>query len=257
MVHEHGLRADGLTVERQPVQVREEPKVSTSCPVIACQQPHENMLPGQDTDVRRPHALPIRSLSLRLAAILLFLLYVHEARAQEEAVKILPIRPLNFDAIVRDQTFSPKERAVELQAGFTALWYRNLEMRAEYRFLDVHNESENLTQHIIFLNPRWNNFIDILDFPAHRPINNLIREALFGPLKHRVVPYVGALGGMVLPGPDNDHPGRFYGGQLGTRFLLTQGISLDLSVEYSRFRSHVHEEQNEARRWLFTIGIRF
>jgi len=180
-----------------------------------------------------------------------------ETRAQEEAVRILPIRPLNFDAIVRDQTFTPKERAVELQAGFTALWYRDLEVRAEYRFLDVRNEADNLTQHIIFINPRWNNFIDILDFPARRPINNLIREVLFGPLKHRVVPYLGALGGMVLPGPDNDHPGRFYGGQLGTRFLLTQGISLDLSVEYSRFRSQVHEEQNEARRWLFTVGIRF
>jgi hypothetical protein len=174
-----------------------------------------------------------------------------------EQVDVLPIRPLSFDAIIRDQTFAPNERAIELQTGFTALWYRDLEVRAVYRFLDLHSETEDVTQHIVFLNPRWNNFIDVLDFPSRHPINQIIRHVLFGPLQHRVVPYLGGVGGMVLPGPQNDHPGRFYGGQVGARFLLTAGVSLDVSLEYSRFATQVEDRSDEAQRWLMTIGIRF
>jgi len=177
--------------------------------------------------------------------------------AQVETASILPIRPLSFDAIVRDQTFAPKEHAIELQAGLTAFWWRDLEVRTVYRFLDLHSEADNVTQHIVFFNPRWNNFIDILDFPASNPINQLLRHAFFGPLEHRVVPYLGGVGGMVLPGPNNDRPEAFYGGQLGVRVLLTEGISLDVSLEYSRFRTQVDDENDEVQRWLMTIGIRF
>jgi hypothetical protein len=179
------------------------------------------------------------------------------ASAQVETASILPIRPLSFDAIVRDQTFAPKEHAIELQAGLTAFWWRDLEVRTVYRFLDLHSEHDDITQHIIFLNPRWNNFIDILDFPASNPINQLLRHAFFGPLEHRVVPYLGGVGGMVLPGPNNDHPEAFYGGQLGVRVLLTEGISLDISLEYSRFRTEVDQLEDEVQRWLMTVGIRF
>lgn len=195
--------------------------------------------------------------TLSLMFLLVYWLLGRDANGQERTADVFPIRPLSFDAIVRDQTFAPKERAIELQAGFTALWYRDVEVRSVYRFLDLHTEHEDVTQHIIFLNPRWNNFIDVLDFPARHPINRTIRHILFGPLEHRVVPYLGAMGGMVLPGPQNDHPGRFYGGQIGTRFLLTQGVSLDLSLEYSRFRTQTDSQQEEAERWLVTIGIRF
>ena len=62
---------------------------------------------------------------------------------------------------------------------------------------------------------------------------------------------------MVLPGPSRDHPGRFYGGQVGTRFLLTRGVSLDVSVEYSRLQIQFEDEARESRRWLLTVGIRF
>lgn len=176
---------------------------------------------------------------------------------QVETASILPIRPLSFDAIVRDQTFAPKEHAIELQAGLTAFWWRDLEVRTVYRFLDLHSASDDVTQHIVFLNPRWNNFIDVFDFPASHPINQLLRHAFFGPLEHRVVPYLGGVGGMVLPGPNNDRPEAFYGGQLGVRVLLTEGISLDVSLEYSRFRTEVDEQKDEVQRWLMTIGIRF
>ena len=64
-------------------------------------------------------------------------LLAQPAFAQRETLDLLPLWPLNFDAIIRDQTFAPKERAIELQAGFTALWYRDLEVRTVYRFLDL------------------------------------------------------------------------------------------------------------------------
>ena len=62
---------------------------------------------------------------------------------------------------------------------------------------------------------RWNNFIDILDFPKHKPISRMIRHMLFGPLEDRAVPYVGMLAGGVLPGPGNHAPGHLIGGQVG------------------------------------------
>ncbi|HJU05783.1 MAG TPA: hypothetical protein VJ692_11585 [Nitrospiraceae bacterium] len=198
-----------------------------------------------------------RSVYVGLAAFFPLLVITMPGLAQEEKVSILPIWPLNFDVVISDQTFAPKERAIELQAGFTALWYRNLEVRAQYRFFDLRDEEFDTTQHFLFLNPRWNNFIDLLDFPAKRPINRIIRHALFGPLEDQVVPYVGGLIGMALPGPGRDHPGRFYGGQIGTRVLLTRGVSLDVSATYTRFAIEFQDEARDSQRWLLTVGIRF
>ena len=194
---------------------------------------------------------------IRLLVFAFLILALSPVVSNADTVDVLPIRPVSFDAILRDQTFAPKERAIELQAGITALWYRDLEVRTVYRFLDLHAENENVTQHIVFLNPRWNNFIDVLNFPSGHPINEIIRDVLFGPLQHRVVPYLGGVGGMVLPGPQNDRPGRFYGGQIGARFLLTEGVSLDVSLEYSRFATQIEERSEEAQRWLMSVGIRF
>ena len=70
-----------------------------------------------------------------------------------------------------------------------------------YQFYSNHTLTFQTDQNSLYLNPRWNNFIDILDFPKGMPIKRVIRHVLFGPLEDRAVPYLGLLGGATLPGP--------------------------------------------------------
>jgi len=177
------------------------------------------------------------------------------ASAQEATLAVLPVRPFNVDIAVRQQNFAPNDREITIQAGITALRYGDLEVRSSYQYFSVHTQDFRTDQHAFFVNPRWNNFIDVLDFPKGMPINRLIRHALFGPLEDRAVPYIGALGGGVIS--DTGHPGHLYGGQIGVRFPVAQGLSLDIGMQYSRYGVEFRSQRDEAQQWVFLTGIRF
>ncbi len=88
-----------------------------------------------------------------------------EIAAQEATFNILPLRPFNFDVSFNHRTFAPTRRVLMLQAGFTALQYGPFEVRTIYQYYSHHTPTFTTDQHSLYLNPRWNNFIDILDFP--------------------------------------------------------------------------------------------
>ncbi len=175
----------------------------------------------------------------------------------QEAMLEFPIRPFNVDVMLRQQTFAPDDREIGVQLGITALRYGNVEVRTIYQFFSIHTREFSTDQHSLFVNPRWNNFIDILDFPKHKPISRIIRHVLFGPLEDRAVPYVGALAGGVLPGPGNRAPGHLIGGQVGVRFPVAQSLSVDISVQYSQYGVDFRGEAGQAQQWVFLTGVRF
>ena len=177
--------------------------------------------------------------------------------AQDAILEWFPVRPYNFDFALRQQSFAPDDREIGLQAGITALRYSDIEVRATYQFFSIHTEQFKTDQHSVFLNPRWNNFIDILDFPRSMPINRVIRHVLFGPLEDSAVPYLGLLGGAVISGSGASTVGPLYGGQLGVRFPVTRGLSVDFGVQYSRFRVEAQGQQGEANQWVFLTGFRY
>ncbi|MGH7228044.1 MAG: hypothetical protein ACREIH_02420 [Nitrospiraceae bacterium] len=190
--------------------------------------------------------------------VLLLVLFVsRHAQAQEAFWEVLPIKPFNFDVMLRQQSFAPDDREIGIQVGITALRYGNLEVRATYQFFSYHTSEIRTDQNSLFLNPRWNNFIDILDFPKRMPINRIIRHVLFGPLEDRAVPYLGLLVGGVLPGPGNNSPGFLYGGQIGVRFPVAHGIAVDLGLQYSHYGVDFQGEGGQAQQWVFLTGLRF
>lgn len=178
------------------------------------------------------------------------------ASAIEAVPVFFPLRPFNFDVSFNQRTFAPQARVLAVQAGFTALRYGSLEVRTVYQYYSHHTQTFTTDQHSLYVNPRWNNFIDVLDFPRHKPINRIIRHLLFGPLEDRAVPYVGALLGGTLPGRDDLSPGYLYGGQIGVRFPVAQGVSVDMGFQYSRFEIDFKSKSDLTDQWLFTIGIR-
>lgn len=175
----------------------------------------------------------------------------------QEAVLEFPIRPFNVDVMLRQQTFAPDDREIGVQLGITALRYGNVEVRTIYQYFSIHSQEFRTDQHSLFFNPRWNNFIDILDFPKHKPISRIIRHVLFGPLEDRAVPYVGVLAGGVLPGPGNHAPGHLIGGQVGVRFPVAQSLSVDISVQYSQYGVDFRGDAGQAQQWVFLTGVRF
>jgi hypothetical protein len=120
----------------------------------------------------------------------------------------------------------------------------------------VHTPEFKTDQHSVYLNPRWNNFLDILDFPKRMPLNRILRHVLFGPLKDRAVPYLGTLLGGTMPGP-GDAPGFLYGGQLGVRFPVARGLSVDVSMQYTRYGIEFRGESGQVQQWVFLTGVRF
>ncbi len=195
--------------------------------------------------------------SLVLAGLFVFTLALPQTAAGQEAVlDILPLRPFNFDISFNQRTFAPQARVIAAQVGITALRYGALEMRAVYQYYSHHTPTFVTDQHSLFLNPRWNNFIDVLDFPRTRPINRIIRHVLFGPLEERAVPYVGTLIGGTLPGRSHGSPGYLYGGQVGVRFPVARGFSVDMGLQYTRFEIDFKGTSDLSQQWLFTIGVR-
>jgi hypothetical protein len=179
------------------------------------------------------------------------------AQTHDAAVDWFPLRPFSFDFALREQSFAPNDRELTLQAGITALRYGNIEVRGTYQFFSIHSHEFKTDQHSVFLNPRWNNFIDILDFPKGKPISRTIRHVLFGPLEDRAVPYVGVLAGGVMPGPRNEGPGQLYGAQMGVRFPVARGISLDVSLQYAEYNVDFQGQGGISQQWLFLTGFRY
>ena len=127
---------------------------------------------------------------LRLCIIALAALVPAQTLAQEALLEILPIRPFNFDVALRQQSFAPNDREVTLQAGITALRYGDGEVRVGYQYFSIHTDDFRTDQHALFLNPRWNNVLDLLEFPASMPIGRILKHLFFGPLEDRAIPYI-------------------------------------------------------------------
>ena len=189
--------------------------------------------------------------------VLLAMLLAPQAEAEEATLDVLPLRPFSFDVSFNQRTFAPQARVIAAQAGITALRYSNLEVRTVYQYYSHHTPTFITDQHSLYVNPRWNNFIDILDFPRAYPINRMIRHVLFGPLEDRAVPYVGVLLGGTIPGRDANSPGYLYGGQVGVRFPVARGFSVDLGFQYTRFEIDFKNRSDLSHQWLFTTGVRF
>jgi len=194
-----------------------------------------------------------------LAIVAGALAWAPAALAQEATLEILPIRPINFDVVFRQQSYAPDDREITVQAGLTALRYGNLEVRGLYRYFSYHAQEQGVTtdQNAFMINPRWNNFIDVLNFPQGRPINRMLRHALFGPLEDRVVPYLGLLGGGIIPGSGAQGMGYLFGGQTGVRFPLAFGVWLDVALEYSQYQVNFQGVDGISQQWVMTTGIRF
>lgn len=192
-----------------------------------------------------------------LLALLLVLAGASDGFAQEATLDLLPIRPISFDVALRQQSFGPDDREFGVQAGFTALRYGDLEVRAIYQFFSIHSDEFKTDQHSVYLNPRWNNFIDVLDFPKQKPLNRIIRHMLFGPLEDRAVPYIGLLAGGTMPGPGHNAPGHLIGGQIGARFPVARGLAVDIGLQYTQYGIDFRGEGGQAQQWLFTTGVRF
>lgn len=179
------------------------------------------------------------------------------AVAGDSVPEFFPLRPFSFDVSFNERSFAPETRVIAAQAGLTAFRYGNLEVRTVYQYYSQHTPTFTTDQNSLYLNPRWNNFIDMLDFPKDYPINRMIRHVLFGPLEDRAVPYLGALAGGTIPGRDGDSPGYLYGGQMGVRFPVARGVSLDMGLQYIRLEIHFQGQSDLSEQWLFTTGVRF
>ena len=192
-----------------------------------------------------------------LAAIILTTTLPSHSAAADSIPQFFPLRPFSFDVSFNERSFAPETRVIALQAGLTAFRYDNFEVRTVYQYYSQHTPTFITDQNSLYLNPRWNNFIDILDFPAGKPINRMIRHVLFGPLQDRAVPYLGAMVGGTIPGRDSNSPGYLYGGQVGVRFPVARGLSIDVGLQYQRLEIDFKGESNLSEQWLFTTGFRF
>lgn len=195
--------------------------------------------------------------ALVVGSIILATTSPSRAVAVESVPEFFPLRPFNFDVSFNQRSFAPETRVIAAQAGLTAFRYGNLEVRTVYQYYSQHTPTFETDQNSLYLNPRWNNFIDILDFPKDNPINRMIRHILFGPLEDRVVPYLGALAGGTIPGRDSNSPGYLYGGQVGVRFPIARGFSIDMGLQYMRLEIHFQGNSDLSEQWLFTTGVRF
>src|SRR5207244_8673618 len=111
-----------------------------------------------------------------------------DATGLETRLEVFPIRPIYVEVAYR-QTFAPNGHEVGVQAGFTALRYGDFELNGTYQYFGFLSKEHKSDLHSVYVNPRWNNFLDILDFPSGRPINRLLPHLLFGPLEDRPVPF--------------------------------------------------------------------
>jgi len=193
--------------------------------------------------------------TLLLGELFSFLIPV-AATGQEARLQVLPLRPFNVDITLR-QGFTPNNHEVGLQAGFTALSFGNYEVGVVYQYFGLLSSDLNANIHSFYLNPRWNNFLDILDFPSEWPINRILRHLLFGPLEDRAVPFVGLIGGVVVAGPGNKVPTYVTGGDVGVRFPVGHGIALEITLGYFIYGLDFEGIGGNEQQLLFTTGVLF
>jgi hypothetical protein len=174
----------------------------------------------------------------------------------QQRLEILPLRPFNVDIALR-QAFTPSDREIAVQAGLTAMTYGDFEVGATYQYFSLASSTVKADVHSIYANPRWNNFLDILDFPTDKPINRLLRHILFGPLEDRAVPFVGVLGGAVVAGPGNHAPTYLYGADIGVRFPVGHSIALEFTLGYFIYGLNFEGQGSNERQLLFTTGFFF
>jgi hypothetical protein len=174
----------------------------------------------------------------------------------QQRLEILPLRPFNVDIALR-QAFSPSDREIALQAGLTALSYGNFEVGTTYQYFSIASSTVKADVHSIYANPRWNNFLDVLDFPSGKPINRLLRHLLFGPLEDRAVPFVGLIGGAVVAGPGGRAPAYLYGADVGVRFPVGHSIALEFTLGYFVYGLDFDGQGSNERQLLFTTGFFF
>ena len=127
---------------------------------------------GQRTYISR---FPTQA-ALVFGSVMVATLFPCHAVAVDSIPEFFPIRPLSFDVSFNQRTFAPQTRVIAAQAGLTAFRYGNLEVRTVYQYYSQHTPTFTTDQNSLYLNPRWNNFIDILDFPTGNPINRMIAE---------------------------------------------------------------------------------
>lgn len=176
--------------------------------------------------------------------------------AETGRLELLPVRPFGVDLAFR-QSFTPNGRELGLQASLTALQYADFELRTTYQYFGFASHERHADVNSLYLNPRWNNFLDILDFPSGQPISRLLRHVLFGPLEDRAVPYLGAVVGSALTGPDNRAPSYLLGGQVGVRFPVAHSVSLDFALWFFAYGVSFDEHGEPERQLLFTTGLVF
>lgn len=217
----------------------------------------EGVTMGPEASRFRPGGFAARFRLSPIGFYWLWLLSPLLASAQEALLEVLPIRPVNFDVALRQQSFAPNDREVTLQAGITALRYGDGEVRIGYQYFSIRTEDSRTDQHAVFFNPRWNNVLDLLDFPTGKSIGRLLRHVLFGPLEDRAIPYVGGLLGTVVSGQGRTAPGLLYGGQVGVRFPVARGISLDLNLQFTQYDVNFRGDSGQAQQWLFLTGVRY
>lgn len=198
----------------------------------------------------------LRALSVAAILMLLQVPAASSALAGTTRLEVFPLRPFGVDVAFR-QSLTPPGRELGLQASLTALHYGDVEIRATYQYFGFASHERHADVHSLYLNPRWNNFLDILDFPRNHPINRLLRHALFGPLANRAVPYLGAVAGTALTGPAHQTPNYLYGGQVGVRFPVAHSVSLDLALWYFAYGVKFDEHGERERQLLFTTGFVF
>ena len=103
----------------------------------------------------RPHQL-LRALSVLSLCLTVWLL-ASPALAQDALLEWFPIRPVNFNAVLHQQTFGPNDRGITVQAGTTALRYGDIEERELYCYFSLHDHESTgvkTDQHAILFNPR-------------------------------------------------------------------------------------------------------
>ena len=144
--------------------------------------------------------------------------------AQDVLLEWFPIRPFNFDMAFSQRTFAPDNRVIGIQGGITALRYGDLEVRAIYQYYSNHTLTFQTDQNSLYLNPRWNNFIDILDFP--RGCRSTVSSGMYSsvPSKTGQFPMSACSGArrspvLVIPGRD-----ILSGARLGSGFR-SHGVS--------------------------------
>ena len=107
----------------------------------------------------------------------------------------------------------------------------------------------------MFLNPRWNNVIGVLNFPSGPPLTEISHNVLLRPYRTASC----SIEAVMAAG---SYPARrmIVGSMLWrtTRRVVfaTEGVSLEASLEYGRFATHLEERSDTAQCWLMSVGMR-